>query len=142
MVQMQLHYYTDDGDIFLFGCVVFAKEIKTIFVTDINGFNFHSFAEQSEFYDIDELENKDHHLKRETLNDILLKMCPAYSVISHGHDELGLAIEPALMQLFPSLVVNNIYPFTTQGESRCGSTRLSINNLLLCRLFSGYPLYL
>lgn len=115
---MSFHHYHDDGDLFAFGTLVFAPEISKIFILDIYGFNFHGFADQTEFTDIDGLEENDHAIRRNDLYDVLLDMFPSYQEVRFGVDEFQIAQEtyknnilqqtPILASIFPSLVVSKI----------------------------------
>ena len=115
---MSLRHYHDDGDLFIFGTLVFAPEISTIFVVDIYGFNFHSFEHQTEFHSIDEMENNAHAITRQSINDVVLDLFPVYITISYGMGDLDVSRQsfsnsianksPILANIFPSLVVSKI----------------------------------
>ena len=118
---MSLRHYHDDGDIFIFGTLVFAPEISTIFVVDIYGFNFHSFEHQTEFHSIDEMETNAHGITRQSINDVVLDLFPVYITISYGMGDLDVSRQsfsnsianksPILANIFPSLVVSKIMQY-------------------------------
>ena len=121
---MSLRHYHDDGDIFIFGTLVFAPEISTIFVVDIYGFNFHCFEDQTEFNTIHELETNAHGITRSSINAVILDLFQAFqafqafTTISYGMESLNAARKsytesiadqsPILANIFPSLVVSKI----------------------------------
>jgi hypothetical protein len=115
---MSFRHYHDDGDLFAFGTLIFAPEISTIFIVDIYGFNFHSFEDQTEFYNMDELEENTHCIDRDTVYDVLSELFPAYTICKFGYDELTTAKDdylqsltaqaPILANVLPSLVIKEI----------------------------------
>lgn len=115
---LRFHHWHEDGDLFAFASVIFAPELSTIFIPEIFGFNFHSFANQSEFYDIQEMEENEHVITRQEFQDVLLGMFPAYNRILYDPDELDTAIDtykatvaaqaPVLANVFPPLVLAKI----------------------------------
>jgi hypothetical protein len=115
---MMFHHYHDDGDVFMFGRLVFAKEIQTIFVTDIYGFNFHSFADETEFTDMDGLDHNEHCFSQFDFYDFIKDKYPSYTNVVYGGDQLLLAAErykeniskqaPILANCLPLLAVGTI----------------------------------
>lgn len=120
---MRLHHYHDDGDMFLFGNIVFAPEISTVFVFDLYGYNFHSFADQAEFYGMDGLSENEHGVDEIVLNSIFRHAYPQYQYVRYGMGELLDAVNtfraelltqtPALSSIFPALVVKKIVDMQT-----------------------------
>jgi hypothetical protein len=48
---MKLHHYHEDGSEFVFCTLLFCPELKTIYITNIYGYNFHSFETEHEYWD-------------------------------------------------------------------------------------------
>lgn len=115
---MSFHHYHDDGDLFTFAHLVFAKEIDTIFVVNIYGFNYHSFADEREFFDIDGLDENEHCFAHQDLGNYLMEWYPSYKHVAYGVDNLIVASErykesiskqaPILANVLPSLAVGAI----------------------------------
>jgi hypothetical protein len=115
---MKFHHYHEDGDFFAFARIVFAKEILTIFIPEIFGFNFHNHLEESEFNAIDEMEENMHGYMRDDLEKVIFNMFPGFARIHYGPQELETAIATykttlaarvhTLASVFPPLVLAKI----------------------------------
>lgn len=116
---IRIRHYHDDGELFVFGRLIFAPEIKTIFVLDLYGFNYHSFADQAEFYGADGLESNEHCIRIDEISSIILPAFPElYEHVEYGMDELTAAVNeyrgqlikqtPALAHILPSLLIHKV----------------------------------
>lgn len=74
---MKLHLWNEEEDEFFFAELLFCKEINTMYITDLYGYNFHSFDEETEYYEPDDIREN----VSEQLNSILRKMFPQYNQI-------------------------------------------------------------
>jgi hypothetical protein len=54
---MKLYYYHEDGSEFAFCTLLFCPELKTIYITNAYGYNFHSFETEFEYWDAENLES-------------------------------------------------------------------------------------
>jgi hypothetical protein len=80
---MKFHLLHDDGDEFVYAKLLFCSDIQTIYITHIYGYNFHSFEEPVEFWELDGL----YDLVEDEMVTALLKMYPKFSNVKYFDEE-------------------------------------------------------
>lgn len=124
---MHWWYQHDDGDEFMYIDLLFCDSIKTIFILDYYGYNFHSFEDKVEYTpdmynDYEELE-----LIINDIKDTIKEIYPGYKVYRYNkslfnylrntvicHHKKQISALPQLLSDIEKVLLNKIAPKWTQ----------------------------